>query len=73
MLKKNRNSYDISIYPLQTSEDTLTLYDGDGQVIKKEYAKLDIQQLFPLNIPVSENEELTKIFLRTSFVVAKRG
>ena len=61
-VEKNRNSYDISIYPLQTCEDTLTLYDGDGQVIKKEYAKLDIQQLFPLNIPVSENEELTKIF-----------
>lgn len=73
MLKKNRNSYDISIYPLQTSEDTLTLYDGDGQVIKKEYAKLDIQQLFPLNIPVSENEELTKIFFTDIVCCGKRG
>lgn len=61
-VEKNQNSYDITIYPLQTCEDTLMSYNSDGKIIKKEYIKLVIQQLFSLNIPVSNNEELTKIF-----------
>ncbi len=61
-VEKNRNSYDISIYPLQAGEDILTVYNNNGQIIKKEHVKLAVRQLFSLNIPVSDNEELTKIF-----------
>ena len=61
-VEKNRNYYDISIYPLQAGEDTLTVYNNDGQIIKKEHVKLGVRQLFSLNIPVSDNEELTRIF-----------